>query len=388
MSDIGLKASLLREIRQLTSRRIYLVSMVLVPVLMLVFFSTLFGEGLPLKVPSAVVDLDHSKMSREVTRNLNSVELISVTHKCESYAEALEEIRKGEIMAFFVIPDKFEHDVLAGKSPVLEYYTNMTYFVPATLSFKGFKTVAVTTAGGVVSVALSSVGVNPHTVSSMVQPVVFDAHGLGNPWTNYNYYLSPSFMAGLLALMVLLLTSYSITSEIKNGTSVQWLAVAKNRMSVALAGKLIPQNIIFTIVGLLMISGFWKWLHFPNNGNLWWLILAMWLMVTACQAFALLISSALPNPRLSLSVCSLLGILSFSFTGFSFPIENMYGWIAIFGYMMPVRWYFMIYGKCILNGFDVYYSRLYFVALLIYPLVGWLLCGRLKKACLNPVYVP
>ena len=88
--SLGLKATISREVGRLASRKIYLFSMVLVPVLMTLFFVSLLGPGLPLKIPSAVVDLDHSQMSRTVTRSLNATELIDITQKLESYDEALE----------------------------------------------------------------------------------------------------------------------------------------------------------------------------------------------------------------------------------------------------------------------------------------------------------
>ncbi|MDE6130606.1 MAG: ABC transporter permease, partial [Muribaculaceae bacterium] len=68
----GLKASILREVRRLGSRKMYICAMVLVPVLCALFFVSLMQPGLPVKAPVAVVDLDHSTMSRKVTRTLNA----------------------------------------------------------------------------------------------------------------------------------------------------------------------------------------------------------------------------------------------------------------------------------------------------------------------------
>jgi ABC-2 type transport system permease protein len=66
----------------------------------------------------------------------------------------------------------------------------------------------------------------------------------------------------------------------------------------------------------------------------------------------------------------------------------MYGAIGIFSYIAPIRYYFLIYLNQALNGFDVYYVRYYFAALLAFPLIGGVLISRLKRACTDPVYVP
>lgn len=362
--------------------------MLLVPVFGCFFFLNLMNEGLPLKVPSAIVDLDHSQLSRTVTQNLASTELIAVDKAPEDYHAALEMMRRGEIFGFFLIPDGFERDAVAGKETTISYYNNMSIFVPGTLAFKGFKTVSVTTIAGVAITKLSAMGMTDAEATALLSPVNFKIKSPGNPWMNYSVYLCNSFLPGLLALMVACVTAFSICEEIKRGTSVRWLSRAGGSMFVAIIGKLIPQSILFTSVGVLMQALMFKYCHFPLNNHALHMIFAIWLMVIACQWFAVTICCLLPNLRLALSICSLTGILAFSIAGFSFPVEQMYGGIGIFSYILPVRYYFLIYIDQALNGIPIYYSRFYYIALLCFPLVGMLGLRRLRKRCLNPVYVP
>lgn len=388
MADTGFIKGIRREVQRWGVRRIYFFGMVLVPIFVALFFVDFLSEGLPERVPTAVVDMDHSSMSRSVTRSLSALQLLDICDECESYDQALDDIRAGHIFGFFVIPENFEKDVLSGKSPTLEYYSNMTYFVPGSLAFKGFKTVAVSTSAGVVKQTLSSLGLDSMSSNALVQPLDLQIFGLNNPWMSYSIYLCPSFAMATLALMILLMTVVSISYEIKFDTSVQWLATAKGNIWIALASKLVPQTVVFFIVGLFI-----QWIlfganHFPMNGSIAWMILAAFLTVVACQALGLFIVSLVPNPRLGLSVCALFGILTFSFTGFSFPVQSMYGAIAIFSWVAPVRYWFLIYINEALNGVDVYYSRLYFAALIVFPLIASVFVPRLRKVCLNPVYVP
>ncbi len=387
MANLGFWNTVRREVDIMASRKMYLFMMVVVPVTIFLFFTGLLAPGLPLKVPTAIVDLDHTPMSRKVTRALNAGELVDISEHLESYTDAMASIRRGEIFGFFVIPAKFEKDVLSGRKPTLEYYTNLTYFVPGTLSFKGFKTVSVTTAAGVVSAQMTAMGLTPDMVSTMIQPVDVQEHPIGNPWLNYSIYLSPSFCIGALALMIMLSSTFCISMEIKNGTSRRWLATAHDHITVAVAGKFMPHFVVWSVVGQFMLSLFFCWQHFPC-GNLPMLCLGMELFIIASMSVGLLFCSIVPNPRLSMTLSALIGILSFSFVGFSFPVQSMYGYISIFSYLVPCRYMFLIYIFTGLNAFPVYYSRLYFVALLIFPIVCSLLLRRLKTACLTPVYVP
>ncbi len=374
--------------RQLVSRKIYFAVMLFVPVLGSFFFLNLMSEGLPFKVPTAIVDLDHSQLSRTVGRNLASSELVSIQYTPEDYHAALELMRKGEIFGFFLIPEGFQRDAMSGKETTLSYYNNMSIFVPGTLAFKGFKSVSVTTIGGLSVSTLTYAGLPQDQAMELVSPVDFDIRGPGNPWMNYSIYLSNSFLPALIALMTSCICAFSICEEIKRGTSARWVMRAGGSMFVALLGKLIPQAVIMTAVGVMVQSLLYGFNNFPLHNHAMHMIVAMWLFVVASQWFAVTLCCIVPNLRLSLSLCSLTGILAFSIAGFSFPVEQMYGAIGIFSYILPVRYYFLIYIDQALNGIPLYFSRYYYAALLCFPLVGMLGMARLKKRCLNPVYVP
>lgn len=377
-----------RELRRLTARPIYLVGMVVVPVVMAFFFVGMLNPGLPLKVPAGVVDLDHSQMSRRLTRSLDAMELIDVVEAPMGYHAAMEAVQEGKILGFFMIPENFERDAVSGRGPQLTYYFNLSIYVPGSLMFKGFKTMGVTAAGGLVQTNLVSKGAPEALAGVVLQPLTVNSHPLNNPWLNYSYYLSPSFLYGVLELMIFIMTTFSITQEIKTGSSVEWLQTARDRTATALLGKLFPQTVIFTILGWGMNSLLYHWNHFPMNGDELWMAVGMLLFVVACQSFSVIVCAILPNPRLALSVCSLTGILAFSLAAFSFPVQAMYGAVAVFAYILPVRWYFLIYADIALDGWAVYYSRLYFVALLVFPILATLLAPLMKRALRKPVYVP
>lgn len=384
----GLWNVIKREVKLLTSRPIYLVGIILVPLLMSIFFVSLLGEGLPKKVPAAVVDLDHSQMSRQLTRSLDAMELIDIARHENSYNEAIAAVQRGDVFGFFVIPEDFERDAVSGRAPTLTFYSNLTFYVPGTLVFKGFKTMAVTTSGRLVQTDLVSKGTPSGVAETILQPMTLQTHPLNNPWLNYSYYLSTSFLPGLLELMIFLMTVYAVAHELKTGTSTQWLRTANGDIWTAILGKLAPQTLLFTVIGFGMNSLMFGWKHFPMNGSMGNLLLGMFLFVIACQSFAVFVCSVLPNLRLALSVCSLSGILAFSIAAFSFPVQSMYGGIAIFSYILPVRWYFLIYIDQALNGIPLYFSRIYYAALLVFPILAAIAAPLLRRAARKPVYVP
>lgn len=373
---------------QLASRPIYLLTMIIVPLFTTFFFIDLMGEGVPVRSPAAIVDLDDSPVSRNVVRNLSASELTDLCYRPSSYTAALDLMKEGKIYGFFMIPRDFQADAEAGRSTSITYYVNMAYFVPGTLSFKAFKQTAVTASGEIVANTLVSSGIDKTLVGNLLQPVTLQEHCIGNPWLNYSIYLSNSFLPALLELIIFQITAFSILQEVKRGTSGRWLANAGGSIVTACAGKLVPQFVIFSVVGLAMQGILYGFCHFPMNGSALAMVVAMLLFVASCQTFALFVVAVIPNLRFALSILSLTGILAFSIAAFSFPVEDMYPAVGIFSWLLPVRYYFLIYINVALNGYEVFYCRWDYVGMLLFLLLPWTMLWKLKRYCAHPVYIP
>lgn len=385
----ALKQSLILGCRRLVSRKIYFALMVFVPVGFTFFFLSLMHEGLPLRAPVAVVDLDDSSLSRRVVRNLGASELVDIAYRASSYAEGLELVKSGKAYGFFVIPRDFMQNAVGGRPTELSFYSDLAFFVPGTLTYKGFMSTAVTASGGLVKTTLTGSGLlDDRAAGVMLQPMVVDTHLIHNPWTNYSYYLSNSFIPGMYALVIFLITCFSVTTGIKDGTSQSWLAASGGNIYIATFGTLAPQTVVFTLLGWAMQAVFYRFLDFPLHCPAMHMLSAWFLMVVASQAFALFVSGVLVNMRLSLSTLSLLGILAFSLTGFSFPVPQMYPELGAFAYIYPVRWYFLIYVDQALNGFPIYFSRFYYIFLILFTLLPLASLWKLRRHCLAPVYLP
>lgn len=383
-----MRKAIIDGFRQLVSRPIYLIVMVVVPMVTAWFLIDLMREGLPLQLPTAIVDLDHTTTSRRTARNLAANELVDVVYSPETYHDAMELLRKGKIYGFFMIPSNFERDAVSGKETTITYYVNLAYYVPGSLSFKSFKQTAVTTTGGIMVTSLVSAGVDEGMIRNMIQPVVTQVHPYGNPWTNYSIYLSNSFIPCALQLIIFQISAFSFLQEIKRGSSIRWIQDAGGSIVKACFGKLIPQYLIFATVGMAMLGMLYGFSHFPLNGSTLGMVAAMLLFIAASQAFALTICSIIPNLRFALSILSLIGILSFSIAGFSFPVEQMYGGVGIFSYILPIRYYFLIYINTALNGYELYYCRWEFVGLIVFLALPFTMLWKLKRYAYHPVYIP
>lgn len=377
-----------RSVLQIVRRPIYWVGFFILPLFCFMFFTSLMENGIPMRAPTAIVDKDGSSLSRSVTLQLNSMQLIGITESCNSFDEAMELTREGKVFGFFMIPENYEADLLSGRQPVISYYSNMTYFVPGTLIFKTFTTIGMYTKAGVAMTALESFGATQDQVTPLMLPVNIEARAIHNPGMNYAIYLANSFVPGALQLMILLVTCFSLGQEIKYGTSRKLLAMANGSITKALFWKLLPQTIIWLVVALFMEAWLFGINGFPIYGSVGWMTLSTVMMVFATQGLGLFFFGILPNLRMSLSVSALLGILAFSLAAFSFPVESMYSAVGIFSWIYPVRYYFLIYIGQALDGVDIYYSRVWFAAYIVFMVLPVTVAWNIKRNMAKPVYAP
>ena len=383
-----MKAIFIRSVLQIVRRPIYWVAFFILPLFCFMLLTSLMQEGLPSKVPAAMVDKDGSSLSRSVTQNLAGMQMVALNESCNSYTEARHLMQEGEIFGFFLIPENFERDLLSGRKPVITFYTNMTYFVPASILFKTFKTTALYTKAGVAMTVFESVGASPRDVTPLLLPINIQARGINNPGLNYAIYLCNSFLPGVLELMIFLVTCFSLGQEIKYGTSARLLQMANGSIVKALFAKLLPQTLIWIVVAIFLESWLFAINGYPMHGSWFWITLSEIMFVLACQGWAIFFFGVLPNLRLSLSVSALLGILAFSVAAFSFPVQSMYGAIGIFSWILPVRYNFLIYIDQALNGIDIYYSRVWFVAYIVFMILPFTMLWRIKREMAKPVYAP
>lgn len=388
IGDRGVKAIMLRSAVQIVRRPLMWVGFIILPLFMMLFITSILEKGLPTKIPAAIVDKDGTSLSREITQTLAGMQMVDVRSMPDSYAEARSSMQKGEIYGYFLIPENFQSDLLSGRKPVITFYTNMTYFVPGSLLFKTFKTAAVYTKAGVAVTVVQAVGETAEAVSPILQPVNIQARPIGNPLLNYGIYLSNSFIPAVMELMIMLMTVFSLGQELKYHTSVRLMRMADGSVVRALFAKLFPQTLIWMVMIIFMTAWLYRFNHYPMQGAWFWIIVSEMFFVLATQAFAVFVFGVIPNLRFSLSICALTGILAFSIAAFSFPEQSMYGGLSIFSWLMPVRYNFLIYSDIALNGRDLFYSRVWFAAYIVYLMLPFTVLRRIRKAWLNPVYIP
>ena len=377
-----------REIHRIAKNPVYLFCMIIAPLFCYFFFTTLMSEGLPVNLPMGVVDLDNTSTTRSIIRNLDAFQQTQVTAQYNSFNEARKAVQRGEIYAFYYIPEGTTEEAIAGRQPKVSFYTNYSFLIAGSLLYRDQRMMTELASGSIGRAQLYARGATEKQAMGFLQPIVIDTHALNNPWINYSVYLCNTLLPGILMLLIFMTTTYSLGCEIKENSAKELMKMADNSIVTALMGKLLPQTAIFMLMILFADIYLYGFLHYPCNGGILPILFAGLLLVLSSQAVGIFFFGMLGSLRLALSASCLWGVISFSISGFTVPVMAMHPSLQALSNLFPLRHYFLLYVNSALNGYPLIYAWHSVIALLLFLLLPFVVLKRLRNAMLHYVYIP
>lgn len=377
-----------REIGLMIHNPIYLFCMILFPLLVTIFFTSLMNEGQPVDMPVGVVDLDNTSTTRSMIRRLDAFQSTKIYKHYTSFDEAREGIQRNEIYAFIYFPKNTTADLLASRQPKISFYYSNACITSGSLIFKDLKTISTLGSAAVGKAKLEALGKTEKEIMTFLQPITIATHTIGNPAINYSVYLSTSMIPACITLFIFLITAYSMGTEQKFGRADEWLKMADNNIYIATLGKLLPQFFVFTAIMIIYLIYVYSFLHFPHSATFTKIILLGVLTVVASQGMGLIAFGLAPTLRMAMSICSLWAALSFSIMGSTFPVAAMSPAIQGIANLFPMRHYFVIYQSSIFGGYPLSMALPHILALIAFAVLPILFMPRIKKAVTQWEYMP
>ena len=377
-----------REWKRIAAHPIYLFCMVLAPLFCYYFFTSLMRQGLPESLPMGLVDEDHTTTTRNLARNLDAFQMSDITHEYPNVTEARRAVQKGDIYGFYLIPHGTTKQAQLQRVPMVSFYTNYSYLVAGSLLYRDMRMMSELASGAASRTVLYAKGATEGQAMAYLQPIVIDMHAVGNPWLNYNIYLSNIIIPGMLGIFIFMVTVYSLGSELKFDTADELMASSNDSIIVALTTKLLPHTIVFLLMGTLYVLLLYGYLHFPCNCGIprMWCVMA--LFVLACQGLGVFMFTMLPTLRMGLSFASLWGVISFSISGMSFPVMAMHPILQGLSYLFPLRHYYLLYVNSALDGYILANAWPFVLGMIGFMVVPIPFLGRWTKVMKTYAYEP
>ena len=359
-------AVLRRELVRLTHQPMYFVLMLVLPVVSFAFFALLFNKGVARDIPIAVLDEDHTSLSRKVTQMIDATPTALVAYEIQDMNEGERLMREGQTH--------------------IENYVSGTNITVNGLLSKDIQTAVTTFTAGIQLQLLTKQGLSEKQAMAQLMPVRFSRHVLFNPYINYGYYLSPSFMPMMLLIFVVMVTVFTIGTELKHATAREWIDTANGSVGAALTGKILPVTVIMFLMSLVMLLIIFKVVGVPLNGSLTVILLGTLLFILSYQAIAVFIVSLLSNLRLSLSIGGGYSVLAFTFSGLTFPVMAMWPAMRYLSKLFPFTYYTDIFVDQMLRGAPVACSLPDMGYMSLFIVLPLLCLPRLRTICTEEKY--
>ena len=379
------------EFHRITSLRLYFGVCILLPLFCLFFMATSFGNGQMENIPIGIVDQDNTAASRTIARRIAATPTFRVTEHFTDEASARQALQRKKIYGYLSIPPQFEQKTVSGTGATLTYYYHYALLSVGSELMAAFETTLAPVALSPIVVQAEALGVGQAQIQTFLLPVEANTHPLYNPDMDYSIYLSPPFFFVLFQILILLVTVYAIGSEFKFGTTQEWMGAAtpagkdpanlRNAdMLTAVAGKLLPYTVMFSVIGILANYVLFGLMNIPFQGSLWLMNIVTVLFIMATQALAVLKFSIFTKIAYILSVVSMVGSLGATLSEVTVHVRNMYPLVRDASYLFPVQHFTemmqnILYGS---GGFTHPLPSAMFLC--IFPLPVFSLLPHLKRA--------
>ena len=375
-----------REITRMTSRRLYFGACIVLPLFCVFFMATIFGSGQMENLPIGIVDLDQTATSRNISRTIETVPTFNVIAHYTDDISARTATQQKKIYGYLVIPENFEENVLSGKTTTLSYYYHYALLSVGSEIQGAFETVLQPLAITPIINEATALGISENQIEDFLVPVNEQGHPLYNPDLDYSVYLSNPFFFILFQVIILLVTVYTIGSEIKFRTADEWLKCADMNIFTAITGKLLPYTILFIIIGIFSNYIMFGVMQIPFSCGFTPLNLTTILFVIATQALAVFLFSLFPAISIIISIVSMVGSLGATLSGVTFPAPFMFPAVYYASFLFPVRHFVKINQNLLYGDYGFAYTWQNISALFLFILPAILILPHLKKAILSHKY--
>jgi ABC-2 type transport system permease protein len=327
---------IIRELLKLKRRPAAWVLLLVIPVVIFFYLGAIYEEGSIENVPIAILDLDHSALSRQVIKNVEASPKLNIITFLNSNND-LDEVfvNHPDIRGFYVIPKNFQKDIFSGEQVKLLVYTNASNIIYGNLIYKEAATFINTMSAGINLNTFKLKGIPNEKAMKMVIPIKVITKPLYNSYYNYLYYLIPGLTTVLLQMIVFLLAARSINSEYTNNTFNELSILTNGSIFKIIFGKLLTYTLLGFIVAIFIFSVVHPLLGIPSSTNTLPFLWVVLVFVMANAMLGIMISSIFKNEAIAMDVSFVYNSPAFVFSGFTFPIMAMPAFNAWYAQLIP-----------------------------------------------------
>ena len=297
------------------------------------------------QIPMAVWDEAGTSQSREFIQRFSQNDYFDLITMIHSPQEMEDLINRNKITMALHIPWDFSKKLEAGQKTSVQLILDGTDSNAALITSRYAGTIIFDYALDILNQRLNRLGIGKEASG----PLIIEER----TWFNPNRISSTSFIPGVVAMVVMLvslqLTALAVVREKEIGTLEQ-LLVSPIRPLELLVGKTVPFIIISLIDVVLVIIIAMFWFEVPFRGNPRVLLLGTILFLFGTVGGGLFISTFSTTQQQAMMVSVFFFMPAILLSGLVFPIHNMPLAAQLVTYLNPLRYFIIVLQDLFLKG--------------------------------------
>lgn len=296
------------------------------PVIYGFFYPWPYSEQAVTRVPVAVVDYDHSNLSRQITRFAQASPRIDVRMVIGDEHQARQALWRGEIEGYAILPRDLKRDVLRGSPAVATVEANGSYALLNKAVLSGFAEAVGTVSAGVEIRKLQVSGQSEPQAQAGRNPINTQMVALFNPTEGYGSYVVPA--VALLIIQQTLLMGVGMLVGL-------WAETGQHRADAATwLGRILGFSSVGYLSGLLYFGWIFWVQDFPRGANMGGALVLLAFYIPAICTLGALLGVWFGNRERALQVLLFTALPMAFVSGFSWPAE------ALPDLLQALRWLF------------------------------------------------
>jgi len=326
-----------------------LLKIIFISAALVLFFSMMAGmyyKNGPRHIKTAVVDLDHSALSRSIINNVKTSTFYDITKIAVDYNSLKKMIAKGDVHFGIMIPENTYKEVLNKRSvrilAVADGTINPSISNMAVLMLN--KIIMTLNMQLSMHMRIEDLGTVPNVRHAKKPILSVSSRFFYNPYMNMERSMLPAFMGLAMQIVSMLIVLFGIMDALKKGyKKMPYIKQARQLPPKMLISPLI---VSWIIVSSSISIAFFIVMNVMNIFNVTYDSMVMWdtiaiisLFVLTMQSISYFLALNIKNPRILAAIITLIVFPAFMYSGFLIPKLQLAFWPNLIGRWFPLRYY-------------------------------------------------
>ncbi len=350
-----------------------LLTCLVAPILYAFFIGSIYSEKEVTEIPIAVVDFDHSNLSRKVSQLINTSEKVSIEGHYSSLEDAMYLFNNLEVQGIVILPKYFEKKTMNLDGSHVELILNNTKFLTSNEINKSVQSVILTVSGGVRMQYFISNNIPVVLAKQKAQPILPVVKSIYNATNNYGDYLLPILLILILQQTLIIGFGQSVVHEFKEGILTHVGEFNFFGFIQVLSAKSFYYIMLYTAYFFVFYKLIFPHFSLSFNGSIFLHLLLSLLFITVVIIYTILFASFFKTMIGWTEVMAFSTYPLFLVSGYSWPIDAMPKGLQLVANLLPSTPYFKVFNSLATEGAKLDNISNGFVHLLVLLLVGYLL---------------